>query len=501
MAAKNSGRAKKNHRPRGFREMSVSLSARQAAQLLDDICGINCLVIGDVMLDRFVDGKVERISPEAPVPILSHSATATMPGGAANVARNICHLGASCTLIGITGTDEAGTTLSNALAHNAGLSFCPVQIAGRPTTSKTRFRSGMQQIMRLDDEVKTPLNDTEAAQLLAIAETHIPKASIIILSDYAKGCLTRPLIKSLISLAKSHDKTVIIDPKSDDFSLYEGADLITPNLSELVGATGLQDTSDEMIAKTANALSERHQIAHVLTTLSARGMRLDGSGITAHVPSLTKDVFDVSGAGDTVVAALACAYASGASFETAMIFANQAASIVVSKPGTAAFCAGEFLASCDKIHAVASRLDDHQDKLAQWRKEGLKIGFTNGCFDLLHAGHMHVLREAAKICDKLIVGVNSNQSVSALKGPSRPIQPQKIRAFVLAQLPYCDGVIIFDDETPLALIEAISPDVLIKGGDYQPSEIVGHAHVTKKGGDVLTIPLLEGHSTTAFLAQ
>ena len=481
--------------------MSVSLTAQQAAQLLDNICGVNCLVIGDVMLDRFVDGKVERISPEAPVPILSHSATATMPGGAANVARNICHLGASCTLIGITGTDEAGTALVNSLAANAGLSFCPVQIAGRPTTTKTRFRSGMQQIMRLDDEVKTPLNDVEAAQLLEMAEAHIANASILILSDYAKGCLTRSLIKSLITLAKNHDKAVIIDPKSDDFSLYEGADLITPNLSELVRATGLQDTCDEMIAETANALSARHQIAHILTTLSARGMRLDGKNIACHVPSLTKDVFDVSGAGDTVVAALACAHASGTAFETAMIFANQAASIVVSKPGTAAFCAGEFLASCDKIHAVESRLDNHQDRLAQWRKDGLKIGFTNGCFDLLHAGHMHVLREAAKICDKLVIGVNANQSVTALKGPSRPIQPEKMRAFVLAHLPYCDGVIIFEDETPLALIEAISPDVLIKGGDYQPSEIVGYDHVTKKGGNVLTIPLLEGHSTTAFLAQ
>lgn len=479
----------------------MRLKASQAAQYLDDICGTNILVIGDLMLDRFVDGKVERISPEAPVPILSHSMTMTMPGGAANVARNICQLGAYCSILGVTGTDNAAKDLTASLAKIAGLSFKPLQIAGRPTTTKTRFRSGSQQIMRLDEEVTTPLVAAECAKLLEMVTAEIGQSSLIILSDYAKGCLTKDLIADIIALAKTHDKPVIIDPKSPHFALYQGAYLVTPNLSELIKATGLSTTSDEAIEQAATTLASTHQIDHILTTLSARGMRLDSDQTHYHIPSLTKDVFDVSGAGDTVVAGMSCAIAAGAPLGEAMIFANQAASIVVSKPGTAAFCAGELLASCERDSEIKTGTQDLLAQIQIWRDEGLKIGFTNGCFDLLHAGHMHVLREARTHCDRLIVAVNSDNSVKRLKGPSRPIQTEDIRGNSLGHLPYCDAVVLFDDDTPQALIEAISPDVLIKGGDYEANEIVGYEHVTKKGGSVLTIGLLEGHSTTAFLAQ
>lgn len=479
----------------------MMISATDAATYLDAICGKHILVIGDVMLDRFIDGTVERISPEAPVPVLSHSATAIMPGGAANVARNICHLGATCNLIGVTGSDVAAKELGKALSHNPGLSFYPLELAARPTTTKTRFRSGTQQILRLDEEVTTPLSEDEADQLLAIAQKQFDGADLVILSDYAKGTLTAGIIKALIELANAHDIKLIIDPKSDDFSRYAGAFLVTPNLSELRKATALENLSDAAISQAATQLCEAYDISHILTTLSARGMRLDGGDSAHHVSSLTKDVFDVSGAGDTVVAALACAYSAGATLEQAMIFANQAASIVVSKPGTAAFYAGEFLASCDQSYDVKTSLEDQQDMIARWRKDGLKIGFTNGCFDLLHAGHMHVLREARRTCDKLIVGLNTNDSVRRLKGATRPLQSQETRAFALAQLSYVDCVILFEDDTPLSLIIALNPDKLIKGGDYQANDIVGHDEVTKKGGDVVTIPLLEGHSTTAFLAQ
>ncbi len=479
----------------------MNVSASNAAIYLDDICGQHILVIGDLMLDRFIDGTVERISPEAPVPILSKSSTHTMPGGAANVARNICQLGATCTLIGITGADKAAEELRDALDNVAALSYRPITSSQRPTTTKTRFRSGAQQIMRLDEEITSALSDKDSAKLIDISDEEVKNAAVIILSDYAKGCLTKKVISHIIDLAKDHDIPVIIDPKSDDFSLYRGAYLVTPNLSELITATGLTDTDDAAIQNAANGLRTAHEIDNILTTLSARGMRLDGDNIAAHTPSLTKDVFDVSGAGDTVVAAIACAIAASAPLTDAMILANHAASIVVSKPGTAVCCAGELIASCAKEHEVKSTLDDHQQMIATWREQGQRIGFTNGCFDLLHAGHMHSLREARKHCDRLIIAVNSDRSVAKLKGPSRPIQKQDTRAFVLGHLPYCDAVIIFDEQTPLTLIEAISPDRLIKGGDYKPEEIVGADHVRKKGGDVVTIDLLNGHSTTAFLSQ
>ena len=474
------------------------LDATKAASLLDNITGTNILVIGDLMLDRFVDGRVERISPEAPVPILSQSTVSEMPGGAANVARNICQLGASATLLGIIGDDNAADALTKALKTMAGLAFVGITVEGRPTTTKTRFRSGAQQILRLDEEVTTPISSATKDQLLKQAEQQVAMADLVILSDYAKGCLSRPLIKEIIQLAKQHETPVIIDPKSDDFSRYEGAFLVTPNLAELTLATGITDALDDTIAKAAKNLAETHHIDHILTTLSARGMRLIGGGIDLQIPSIAKDVFDVSGAGDTVVAALSVAYAADASLETAMVFANQAASIVVSKPGTAAFCAGELIAACASIHETKTDDDSCLDLVTSWRAKGLKIGFTNGCFDILHAGHMHVLREAKSQCDKLIVGLNSDSSVTALKGPQRPLQNQEIRSFVLSHLPFVDAVVIFADDTPLRVITKISPDYLIKGGDYQPKEIVGYDHVTEKGGVVKTIDLLDGHSTTAF---
>lgn len=475
------------------------MDAHDAAQLLQQMQNKHILVIGDLMLDRFIDGTVARISPEAPVPILSHTHVTTMPGGAANVARNICHLGATCTLMGITGDDEASQELEEALSTLAGLIFAPYQMADRPTTTKTRFRAGAQQIMRLDDESTTPLKPNEIEDFLGLIAPYMNQSDVIILSDYAKGALPPALIKSLIAQAKNVHKKVIIDPKSSDFSHYEGAFLITPNLAELRLATSLTDDTDEMIAKAAQELASAHNIEHILTTLSARGMRIDGKEDAFHIPSLTKKVFDVSGAGDTVVAALSCAIAAEASLPDAMIFANQAASIVVSKPGTAAFCAGELIASCRNGQDIATSLDEHKDLIDDWRLKGAKIGFTNGCFDLLHAGHIHILRAASETCDKLIVGLNSDASIKGLKGAARPIQNQEERAFVLMQLGVCDAVIIFDENTPAKLITELSPDVLIKGGDYEIEQIVGFDHVTKKGGKVLTIPLLEGHSTTAFL--
>ena len=473
------------------------MNATESARYLEAVCGKNIIVIGDVMLDRFIDGLVERISPEAPVPVLSKTTTSTMPGGAANVARNLCQLGINCTLYGLVGDDVAAQELRAELARIAGLQFVSITDKKRPTTTKTRFRASAQQILRVDEEITIEIADEQADKIIAHLDPAIETTDLIILSDYAKGCLTASLITEIIKKAKKHNVTVIIDPKSSDFGKYKGASLVTPNLLELKTAASLADDSDDEIGKAAHSLCQMHDIDMILTTLSARGMRLIGQdGQECHIPSIAKDVFDVSGAGDTVIATLAAFIAAGAPAEAAMIAANMAASIVVSKPGTAALSPGELIGiSTPNITPV----QDMDDIVKKWRSEGLKIGFTNGCFDLLHPGHLHSLREAAKLCDKLIIGLNNDESVKRLKGQNRPIQPDGMRSMILSHLPFIDGVMIFADDTPLALIEAITPDILIKGGDYKLDEIVGADHVIKNGGEVKTIPLLDGHSTTAIL--
>ena len=476
----------------------MMFDAPKAASLLDAMCHKSVLVIGDLMLDRFIDGQVERISPEAPVPVLSKATTMAMPGGAANVARNLCHLGVKTILTGITGQDDAGRALADELSAVAGLLYQPVMDKVRPTTTKTRFRAGAQQILRVDDEVKDDITPDLEAALLDIVETHLSQCDIVVLSDYAKGCLTTTLTQAIIKLAKSHQKQVIADPKSHDFGKYHGASLLTPNLSELKQATQLQSDSNEDITVAVSDLCHRHQIDNILTTLSARGMLLAGTAPAHHLPTIAKDVFDVSGAGDTVVASLAAARAAGASYNEAMQFATIAAGIVVSKPGTASLTAGEFLAACPSDKSPLT-VADAAELCEKWRAETAIIGFTNGCFDLLHPGHLHALREAAKGCDKLIVAVNSDDSVRRLKGPTRPSQADSVRATNIAQLPFVDAVVIFEEDTPLSVIEALTPNRLIKGGDYKAEDIVGYNHVIKNGGQVVTIPLLEGHSTTAIL--
>lgn len=476
------------------------LKAEDCAQYLEAACGKHIIVIGDVMLDRFVDGLVERMSPEAPVPILSKTTTSTMPGGAANVARNLCQLGVNCTLYGLVGEDEAANALQDELSKVAGLHYIAIADKARPTTTKTRFRASAQQILRLDEEISTPIAEAQADAIYSHLQSVIMTANLIILSDYAKGCLSDALVGKIIALAKQHDKPVVIDPKSSDFSKYKNADLVTPNLAELKAATPLVNDSDEEIGKAAKTLCKTHNIGAILTTLSARGMRLvaqDGQDII--IPSIAKDVFDVSGAGDTVIGVLATLLTAGASAQEAMIGANMAASIVVSKPGTAALSPGELIGVSTPSRPAPLSSEDMMPLIANWRADGQKIGFTNGCFDLLHPGHLHGLREAANLCDKLIVGLNNDASVKRLKGSTRPIQSETARAMILSHLPFIDAVILFADDTPASLIETITPDILIKGGDYNADEIVGADHVKKNGGEVKTIELLKGHSTTAIL--
>lgn len=465
---------------------------------LDRLQGKTALIIGDVMLDKYVIGEVHRISPEAPIPILSDNETSQTTGGAANVGGNLAQLGCQVSLVGCVGVDSAATELSSAISLIPQLTFCPVSCADRRTTVKMRFLSSGQQLLRVDSETTSPVNAAQEAIIFSHAQAILPQSSVLILSDYAKGCLTKSLIENLITLARAEGVPVIIDPKSADFSYYRGADFLTPNLSELKKATGLTSDTPEAIEFSAKKLLDDYQIGTLLVTMGARGMMLVNANECVHLPAHPCEVFDVSGAGDTVIALLASAHITGLADSAAACLANLGASLVVAKRGTASLALGELIAVNAAPFGDIS-LPYGLDKIRGWRAGNQIIGFTNGCFDLLHPGHFECLKAAARSCDKLIVGLNSDASLKRLKGSTRPIQHELIRARILAALPFIDQVILFDEDTPENLIKNIKPDMLIKGGDYQAKDIAGHDFVIQNGGKVSVIKLVEGYSTSRFL--
>ena len=476
----------------------MTLTSAHLVQHVIDLQQKSALVIGDIMLDRYVHGEVNRISPEAPIPVLSEKAISITTGGAANVARNLAQLGCRVSLIGLAGTDDAGRELAQAIADVPQILFTPIVCSDRPTTVKTRYLSSGQQMLRVDSEVTTPLAENDSTKLIETATVLMPDCDILILSDYAKGCLTPDLIAQLTELAHSQNIKVIIDPKSANFSDYRGADLVTPNLSELRRASGLSENSLEAIEAAAREIMQSNAIEQILVTLSARGMMMVTSDSAFHLPARPCEIFDVSGAGDTVIALLASGLVTGLSLEQAAELANLGASLVVAKSGTACLALGEILAQ-NSGAAQALSLAEVTELAEKWRGDGEKIGFTNGCFDLLHAGHIHILRKSAQACDRLIVGLNADSSVKRLKGEERPIQSEDIRSAILANLPFVDAVVLFEDDTPQQLIDILVPDYLSKGGDYQIENIVGADTVIAAGGKVQAIPLLEGHSTSRFL--
>ncbi len=477
----------------------MSFDITTAATMLSAMQGCTVLVIGDVMLDRFVDGHVSRISPEAPVPVLSQSNVRQMAGGAANVAANMARLGIAVTLIGVCGDDEAGTALIDELAAHSGITFTPIRIAGRPTSVKTRFRAAGQQILRVDDETVAPIDAATQAHCLKLAADYIKSAALVVLSDYAKGALPPALISALIAAANHHQKPVVVDPKLADLSVYHGASMITPNLAELGTATNLADTQLEAIGHAASQLAQQFNFAHILTTLSARGMLLSAAnGDQIHDPASARDVFDVSGAGDTVVATMAGALAAGCAIDNAMRLANRAAGVVVGKSGTATVVPGEIIGHMGG-KPPATDWQSNASLCTSWRQSGHTIAFANGCFDMLHPGHLYLLQTAADQADRLIVGLNGDRSVKRLKGDRRPLQPATMRATVLASLPFVDGVVIFDEDTPFELITTLQPDIIVKGGDYQAADIVGADIVAARGGKTVIVPTLLGHSTSLLV--
>ena len=480
------------------------------AACLPALAGARVLCLGDVMLDRYVYGGVERISPEAPIPVLKVTREAAMLGGAGNVLRNLAALGVACDFLAVVGDDAAGAQVSDLVVAEAGAGSKVAVEPGRLTTIKERFVAGGQQLLRSDRETAAPVKaDTHKVLIEAAQAVMRDGPGVLVLSDYGKGVLTPAVVTAAIAAAHEAGWRVVVDPKARDYGVYRGADIVTPNRRELAEASGLPTGTDDEVVAACRAVMGAAGLGAVLATRSEQGMTLvEGAGgktpAASHFPAAAREVFDVSGAGDTVVAALAAALAAGVALPQAARLANVAAGIVVGKLGTAvvrpaeilhALHAAEFYAAEDKIMDREAMVE----QAGRWRAKGLRVGFTNGCFDLLHPGHVSLMAQARRACDRLVVGLNSDDSVRRLKGPDRPVQSQAARAAVLASLADVAAVVIFDEDTPISLLEALRPEVLVKGADYSLDKVVGADLVQGYGGRVVLAELAAGHSTTGTI--
>lgn len=462
------------------------------------------LVVGDVMMDRYVYGQVARISPEAPVPILAVEREVAMPGGAGNVVRNLTALGAAVAFVSVVGDDLPGSDLTGLIGGQPGVEPWLLVQGGRTTTLKTRYLAAGQQLLRADQEETGPIHPKLAERMLRIARDAMAATSVTVLSDYNKGLLAGDAPAHLIAAARLANRRVIVDPKGPDYSRYAGADIITPNRRELSEATGMPVGTEADIVLAATALREKHGFGAVLVTRAEDGMSLFDASGAHHFPAEAADVYDVSGAGDTVVATLAAGVAAGLDLLVAVRLANIAAGIVVGKVGTAVARPEDLLSALSPQGGALRKVVGREaatEQVERWRRLGYRTGFTNGCFDLLHPGHVHLLEQARAACDRLVVGLNSDASVRRLKGPTRPVQPEAARAAVLASLAAVDLVCVFDEDTPLELMTALRPALLVKGADYTVETVVGADLVKGWGGHVMLAELLPGHSTTATVAR
>ncbi|HVN00413.1 MAG TPA: D-glycero-beta-D-manno-heptose 1-phosphate adenylyltransferase [Caulobacteraceae bacterium] len=476
-------------------------------QLLQRIAGARVVAVGDLMVDRFVYGDVARISPEAPIPVMTRTREAVMLGGAGNVARNAAALGATAALVGVIGDDAGGREARALASAEPRIEGRLATATDRGTTLKTRFISAGQQLLRVDEETAAPLDPPAEQAVILALQAAARGAGAILVADYAKGVVTPAVIEAALAAAKAEGASLIVDSKSRSLARYGAADVIKPNAGELAAATDLPTSNDaEVEAALARAL-ELCAGRAVLATRAQQGMSLAVRGEPVrHFRRAPREVADSSGAGDTALGALGVALAAGADLATAVEFANLTAGVVVQKAGTAIVTPDELVeaeilervAPAEAKIATAERM---AREAALWRDRGLKVGFTNGCFDILHRGHIAYLAQAREWCDRLIVGLNSDRSVRALKGEGRPVNDLESRALVLAGLRSVDLVVTFDEDTPLALIEAARPDVLVKGADYSLDGVVGRELVESWGGEVRLADLVEGHSTTATISK
>jgi D-beta-D-heptose 7-phosphate kinase/D-beta-D-heptose 1-phosphate adenosyltransferase len=475
------------------------------SEVVDRLANKTVLVVGDLMLDRFVYGDIERISPEAPIPVLRFRDEKTMLGGAGNVARNIVALGGRAVLAGVVGDDPEGAQICEILCPDAGVDARIITSASAPTVIKTRFVCEGQQMLRVDRE-ETILDDDTLIRSLAVVRAALAGVDAMVLSDYAKGVLTPSTIRSHVEAAKAAGVPVIVDPKSRDLAIYRDVDVITPNAREAAATTGHDCSTDGGAAKAAEAILAAADVRAVLITRGAHGMTLfapeAGVEQPLHIPTRASSVYDVSGAGDTVIATLSLALAAGVDIATAARLANSAAGIVVGKLGTAAVGAEELIQSVTRTQELSFVTRKQAElQVRRWHERGLKVGFANGCFDLVHPGHVALLQKAREQCDRLVVALNTDASIKRLKGENRPVQDETSRATVIGSLRSVDLVTLFDEDTPLDLIRLLKPDVLIKGADYKLHEVVGADIIGQWGGRVSLIPLEAGHSTTSIIAR
>ena len=459
----------------------------------------NILVIGDVMLDRYLYGTVDRVSPEAPVPVLKPNKEEIRLGGAANVALNLSSLGSKVNLIGIAGKDSASKQIVNLLKDNK-IKNSLIK-SNLPTITKLRLISSKQQLLRIDNEEEFTKEDWKSAKSKFDESIALKSNNLLIISDYGKGTLQD--IPSLITKAKRYKKIVLVDPKGNNFSKYKGADIITPNFLEFEGVVGTV-RSEKDITEKAKSLIESLHLGALLITRGQEGMTLFNKEkskiVRSDFPTQAKEVFDVSGAGDTVIASIAASLSTGFDISSAVKLANVAAGIVVGKSGTATASLLEiepYFSNEDSLY----NLNEIQKHSSMLKKRNKKIIFTNGCFDILHAGHVYYLEQAKKLGDELVVGLNSDSSVKNLKGTDRPINNLDQRAKVLSSLECVDKVVSFSEATPIKLIKAIKPDVIVKGGDYKVKDVVGHNEAGSWGGKVRIIPLMPGLSTTNIIKK
>jgi D-beta-D-heptose 7-phosphate kinase/D-beta-D-heptose 1-phosphate adenosyltransferase len=470
-----------------------------------DFSRIRVLCIGDVMLDCFVHGTVDRISPEGPVPVLKEEHSLYLPGGVGNVARNIAALGATAVILAVVGNDARGQQLLSTFRGLAGVEADFIVENGRVTTTKTRFVAGSHQLLRVDQEDVAPLSDESTQKLLRRFDEEVQRADIVLISDYAKGCLTDFILRATIETAHRYGRRVVADPKSADFSRYGTVDVIKPNAAELALATRMPTHSDKEVEAAAREALKTSKANAIVVTRAEQGITvLEGDGEARHLRTQIHEVFDVSGAGDTTLAAIGLGLAADLPLVEAARRANIAAGIVVGKAGTAIVHADEFEAALQahELHRSEQKIlvcGKLAETVEAWRRKGLKIAFTNGCFDLLHPGHISLLRQAKERADRLIVGLNSDDSVKRLKGQDRPVQTEMARALVLAALADVDAVTLFSDDTPHALIELVRPDILVKGADYALDQVVGASIVQGYGGEIYLAVLKEGYSTTSTI--
>jgi len=468
-----------------------------------DFANCTVLVIGDVMLDRYFWGDVERISPEAPIPVVRVNKKTLTLGGAGNVAMNLKGLNCRQFLLGVRGDDSNGKLLLDILQKES-ISNTLIPVKTHPTTTKTRIIGQGQQLLRLDEENSVEIPAKILKELLDRFDQALSEADVVIVSDYGKGIFRVDIAEHIIQRCRSTNVLVFVDPKGVSWERYSGATCITPNTAELNLIASFPADDDNILESQANKVIAKYDLKYMLVTRGPKGLSLFRNGRPAiHIATQAREVYDVSGAGDTVIASLSAAFGSGLKISEAAALANVAAGIVIGKVGTQPVLDSELkqalwgrtLVGVNKIVSKNQALD----MIAEWRRNGKKVVFTNGCFDILHIGHIKLLHAAADEGDKLIVGLNSDLSVKKLKGDSRPIVPEAERAAILSCIKGVDLVVFFHEETPIELIRSFKPDIIVKGGDYTPAKVVGHDIVEQEGGKVVIVPLIDGISTTKVI--